>query len=71
MKTMYIFDWQLKGYFDRKKKFYKFKNLLKFLQKVPPHELKHSRVLKHKTGENYYYVGQFFSKKRGGLSVKF
>lgn len=50
-------------------RFYKLARLLKFLQKVPPHELKRTQC--HKIKGGYAYAGAYFVKKRGGLSVRF
>ena len=51
------------------KNFYKFSPLLRFLQKMPERELKHTQT--HKIENGITFVGAYFIKKRGGLSVKF
>lgn len=65
MKYRFVYSASWEGY----KRFYKLSRLLKFLQKVPPHELKLSKTFKVKDGLTY--MGDYYVKKRGGLSVKF
>lgn len=68
-KTKVKYQFAYSGNWEGIKVFYKLSRLLKFLQKVPPNELKLSRTLKFKDG--IAYMGQYFVKSRGGLSIKF
>mgnify|MGYP001603284577 CR=1 FL=1 len=62
-KVIYSNNWE--GF----KNFRKFSSLLRMLNKIPEYELKYTRT--YKTEDGIPYVGAYFIKKSGELSVRF